>query len=196
MPTEENDHNIPPEARELFRNFEAEPPPEAWDAISARLAEEAKDSDSDQALGHLTGWLRPRKRLYPILVGFSLALIAFFIWIGVQPSSQINGQVSVDSQELQSGTAYLFKVQDDTSPFDSVRFVRQTPIDSTGHFLFSRLPSGSYLVRVYVGPESIHYPEYQHGYYGDQLDWNKAILIHTDQPQEIYYVKVPRLLRK
>lgn len=196
MPTEENDHKIPSEAGELFRNFEAEPPPQAWDVISARLAEEAKNSDSDQTLGHLTGWLRPRKRLYPILIGVSLALIAFFIWIGVQPSRQINGKVSVDYEELRSGTAYLFQVQDNASPYDSVKYVRQTTIDSNGHFVFSHLPSGSYLLRVYVGPESNHYPEYQHGYYGDQLDWNKATLIHTDQLQEMYYVKVPRLLRR
>ncbi len=196
MSMEENDHNIPPQVRELFHDFEAEPPPQSWDLIRARLTGEQSGTHSPLNWSHLVGWFQPMNRLYPVLTVAGLVLIALFIWLGSKPSNQIKGQAMADQAKLTRGTAYLFRTHDRVSPYDSVRFFGKKELDSTGHFAFHRIPSGSYLLRIHVHPDSPHYPKYKHGYYGEQLQWNQATLIHTDHPQENYPVRVPKLTSK
>lgn len=193
MTTEKNDHNTPPRVRELFRDFEAEPPLQFWNSISARLAGEQPETHSSWSWRHIVGWFQPMNHLYPILTGVGLVLIALFIWLVVKPSNDMKGQAFVGQDELTSGTAYLFRVHDKVIPYDSVGFAGKRELDSTGHFAFNGFPSGSYLLRVHIHPDSPYSPKYHHGYYKDQLFWNKATLIHTDHPQESYIVRVPKI---
>ena len=196
MATEENNHNLPPRIRKLFRDFEAEPPQEVWNAISTRLAGDHSGTRSRRNFGLLVEWLQPRYRLYPAFTVVGLALIALFIWIGVKPSHHIQGRAWVDQAELSRGTAFLFRVFDREKPFDSVRYHGKVELDSTGHFSFPRIPSGTYLLRVHVHPDSPYSHSYNHGYYRDQLHWNQATLIHTDHLQKSYPVRVPKLTSK
>ncbi|MFH1297033.1 MAG: hypothetical protein ABIJ04_07150 [Bacteroidota bacterium] len=193
MATEENDHNLAQRVRELFRDFEPEPPPRAWHAISTRLAGDHSGMRAQWNLNLLGGWLQPRYRLYPAITVVGLVLIALFIWMGVRPSHHIKGNAFADQEELSRGTAYLFRVDDREKPLDSVRFYGKRELDSTGHFSFRHVPSGAYLLRVHVHPDSPYSPAYHHGYYRDQLHWNQSTLIHTDHLQESYPVRVPKL---
>lgn len=196
MTTEKNSHNDPKPFGELFRSFEAEPPPDTWSSIRARMAGEQPETSPSMVWSQLIEWIQPANRLYPVLTGIGVIVIAVFIWLSVNPSNHIKGHAFAGEYELTRGTAYLFRVHDKEPPFDSVRFVKKTELDSTGLFAFGQLPSGSYLLRVHVHPDSPHFPRYLHGYYGDQLHWNKAKLIQTDQPMEFYHVRLPEMISK
>ncbi len=196
MTQEENDHKTPQHLRELFRDFEAEPPRQSWNMIRTRLAQDIQDDKAPSTLSHMLGWFRPVNRLYPALTIVGLILIALFIWLGINPSHHIKGNAFVGEDKLDRGTAYLFRVQDKITPFDSVRFWQQKELDSTGYFAFQKVPSGNYLLRIHVHPLSPYFFQYKHGYYRDQLHWNNATLIHTDHLQESYPVRVPKISLK
>jgi len=196
MTLEENDHKTPQHLRELFSDFEAEPPRQSWNMIRSRLDRDPLEDKVSQTLSHLLRWFRPANRLYPALTIIGLILITLFLWVGIRPSHHIQGQAFVDAEKLARGTAYLFRVHDNTTPFDSVGFWKRMELDSTGFFSFHKVPAGSYLLRIHVNPLSPHSPQYHHGYYGDQLHWNKSTLIHTDSLQELYSVRVPEITSK
>lgn len=195
MTTEKNNDNIP-RIRELFRDFEAEPPPQSWNAISTRLAGEIHGKTSHQWFGGLAGWFQPVNHLYPALAIVGIVLIALVIWIDMKPTSRIKGQALIDESELARGTAYLFRVRDRVIPYDSVSFFGKMELDTNGRFYFGHVPSGLYLLRIHVHPESQYSEQYNHGYYGDQLYWNNATLIQTGHPQESYVIRVPKVLSK
>ncbi|TSA28641.1 MAG: hypothetical protein D4R67_03490 [Bacteroidetes bacterium] len=196
MATEENNSDIPHNDWEQFRDFEAEPPPQVWQAIRARLGDGLPGLGWRFTPDHLAAWIRPRYRLYPALTALGLALIALFIWMSVWPAHQIRGTACVNQDALARGTAYLFRVHDRHVPFDSVLFYGKTELDSSGRFEFRNIPTGSYLLRIQVHPESPYYPAHHHAYYRDQLHWNRATLIRTDQLKDSYPVSVPEITEK
>ncbi|MBN1198804.1 MAG: hypothetical protein JXA23_05595 [Bacteroidales bacterium] len=190
---EENDHNALRHLKELFRDFETEPPLQNWDSIRARVQGEKPVTSSLRNRYHLVGWFQPASRLYPVVAFVGLFLIVLFVWLAVKPSHQIKGQAFVDQAELTKGTAYLFRVHDKQAPFDSVGFFRKMELDSKGHFLFNDIPAGSYLLRIFVHPDSPYFFHYLHGYYGDQVHWDHARLVSTDHPQNAYDVRIPKM---
>lgn len=190
---EENDHNALRHVKELFRDFETEPPPQTWTTIRSRLDGEKYGTSSPWKISDLFSWFQPVNRLYPALALAGLFLITLFIWMVVKPSHQIKGQAFADQTELTKGTAYLFRVHDKITPFDSVGFFKKMELDSEGHFVFDDIPAGSYMLRIHVHQDSPYIRHYLHGYYGDQLHWDSARIVSTDQPQDSYVVRVPKI---
>lgn len=196
MMTEKRDPDTFREGQELFRDFEPEPPPQAWNAIRARL-DEGSSGGERKFLAWLAGVGQVREfRLYPALTVISFALVALFIWIGIRPEHRIQGKAWVGQEILDRGTAFLFRVDDIHPPFDSVHFYRKTDIDSTGKFDFRSISSGSYLLRIHVHPGSAYSATYHHGYYGDLLSWDSAKLIHTRNRIDACDIRVPAITGK
>jgi len=193
MTTEKNIDNIP-RFRELFRDFEADPPPQSWDVIRSRLAGRTRDKKTPWLLNTMVEWFQPMNRLYPALTVLGVVLIALVIWLGIGPSNNIKGQALIDNTELARGTAFLFRVRDRAIPYDSVRFFGKLDLDSIGRFEFGRVPSGLYLLRIQVHPKSQFSKHYNHGYYGDQIHPDSATLVRTGNPVESYVVRVPKMV--
>lgn len=190
--SEENiDNRQRPHIRDLFQDFEADPPPQSWDLIRKRMEGSTWGSRETRSLTDLLAWFGPMNRLYPTLAVAGLALIALVVWVGVTPSHHIRGQ-AVDGQEnLVRGTAYLFRVHDLHRPLDSVSLYQQQELDSAGRFNFKTSKNGAYLLRIHLRPDSGKVGQIYHGYYDKQLHWNNATLIHTDSLKESYIVKMP-----
>lgn len=188
---EENDNRVSRQIREQFRGFEPEPPADSWEAIRRRLDGKRARAEVPRESWSLANWWQPR-RLYPALAVVGLFLITLFIWLAVNPSHQIKGQAFIDQAELTKGTAYLFRVRDQQAPYDSVGFLRKTELDSSGHFIFDDIPSGSYLLRIHAGHDELNAQHDLHGYYGDQLHWDSARLLSTDHPQDTYVIRIPK----
>lgn len=194
--TEKNDPDLSREGCELFRDFEPEPPPQAWNAIRARL-DDGSSGEGRRFFVWLAGFIPVGgPRLYPVLTAAGVVLVALFIWIGIRPDHNIRGRAWVDQDILDRGTAYLFLVHDRKAPFDSVGFYRKTGIDTTGLFHFDNVPAGSYLLRVHIHPRSAYSVTHNHGYYGDQLTWDSAKLIRVGEEPESCDIRVPAIKGK
>lgn len=194
--TEKNDPDLPQEGGGLFRNFEPEPPPGAWDAIRTRLDAEPPGVKRRSVFDRQGAWFPPRHRLYPALTVMGAALIVFFVWIGTRPGHRIHGTVLINQEELSRGTAFLFRVHDRLKPFDSVYFYRKMEIDSAGRFDFRNVKPGAYLLRIQVHSDSSSNPVYRHAYYGDQVHWHSSTLIHTGQAENTYVIRIPERTKK
>ncbi len=194
MSTETNDKRLNRYFQEAFRSFEPDPPHHAWHEIRERLDEERPGKEGLISWEHISAWFRPGYRLYPALTVVALLLVSVFIWLNIRHTNQIQGGARIEGEELCHGTAYLFHVHDKQKPLDSVVFYKKMQLDSTGRFAFTKVPSGTYLLRIHVHNEAPGFPEYKFGYYGDQLHWDHASLIHTEFPEEDYSINIPKLI--
>ncbi|NQV03321.1 MAG: hypothetical protein HQ542_11790 [Bacteroidia bacterium] len=193
MTTEENDNGFNRHFREAFRSYKADPPPEVWNSVREQLSERNAGQRNSINLESIVDWFRPGNRLYPALTVVVLLLITVFIWLSVRHTNQINGTARINGEALSRGTAYLFHVHDKHKPLDSVMFHQKMQLDTAGRFAFIKVPSGTYFLRIHVHHDAPGFPEYKFGYYGDQLHWNLASLIHTEFPKEDYSVNIPKL---
>ena len=194
MTTEETDNGFNRHFREVFRSYEADPPPTVWNSVKERLSERSDGRESWFKPESIVDWFRPGYRLYPALTVVAFLLISLFIWLSIRNTNQIHGSARVKGEELCHGTAYLFHVHDHQKPLDSVMFYKKMKLDSNGRYAFSKVPSGTYFLRIHVHDDAPMFPEYKFGYYGDQLYWNRASLIHTEFPEEEYSVNIQKLI--
>ena len=158
MTPEENDNGFNRHFREALHSYEADPPPEVWNSVMEQLSERSAGQNRSVKLESLVDWFRPGFRLYPALTVVVLLLISLFIWLSVRDSNQIHGIALIDGENLCHGTAYLFRVHDNQRPLDSVMFHEKMPLDSIGRFAFSKVPSGTYFLRIHVHHDSPKFP--------------------------------------
>ena len=189
---EENDNMIDKHFRKVFQSFEPEPPQEAWEAIRKQLPPESLEPGARFSCRSVFSWFAPGYRLYPAIIIIAFLLIGIFLLLYPKQPASLQGTALIEGEKLCRGTAYLFHVNDHNTPLDSVRFHSKNNLDSNGRFHFKDIPSGKYLLRIQVDPGSLYFPQYRHSYYGNQLHWDKACLIDTDNPEKEYTIHIPR----
>jgi len=85
----------------------------------------------------------------------------------------IGGHVFAGGYPINSGRAWLYKIEDEIIPYDMAYF------DTLGYYFFYQIPEGEYLVKASATLNSSYYNSYFPVYYGDQIVWNNAERINV-----------------
>jgi hypothetical protein len=144
---EENDP-ITDKFKSAFSDFEQEPPARAWENLHKSLHPGLLPGGFWSRIAAFS--LLPDKPLgfYFILGGVAFSLFLTVIYLGSGGSFAIRGHAYAGEARLCRGVAGLFQVNDKTMPWDSVEYYRSAVIDNSGHFQFSKVNSGHYLLRI------------------------------------------------
>jgi len=166
--------------RKEFLSFDPDPPEGAWENITSRIRQGSDNSLIEPSPFSKNIVLHRKRWLYPVLLAAGSLILFLSLWISFTGKHRIEGFALAGKEKLLHGTAYLFHVKDTHNPRDSVRMVSVKPIDSSGSFVFDALPEGTYFIRIQVHPGSPVLDHFQFGYSGNQLIWDKALLISVD----------------
>jgi hypothetical protein len=134
--------------KSTFSGFEKEPPAKVWENLHMHL----------HPLPHPLGfWAKILKfpkllHLHPVFYlsfsGVAIATSITVVWFFTLGRYEVRGHAYAGGARLSSGRAELFEVKDKAMPWDSVTHFRSAIIDHFGHFQFSRVGSGKYLMRI------------------------------------------------
>jgi hypothetical protein len=144
---EENDP-IENKFKSAFSDFENEPPARIWENLHTTLHPVLKSGGFWSRTAAF--FLLPGKpiALYLILGSAAFGFFILVISLGTANRGTIRGHAYAGEIRLCRGDASLFKVADKTMPWDSVTYHRSAIIDSYGHFQFSNIKAGNYLLRI------------------------------------------------
>jgi RNA polymerase sigma factor (sigma-70 family) len=134
--------------KSAFSGFEHEPPAESWDNLHAALHPLTQPAGFWSRITNISALLHLHPAFY---VAFSGAAFLTFLTVGyfvLTGHHTIRGHAYAGAVRLDGGSAGLFKVADKTLPWDSVSHYRSAIIDHSGHFQFSQVREGNYLLRV------------------------------------------------
>jgi len=134
--------------RSAFADREQEPPARVWENLDKALHAGPGPAGfwtriADYFLFH---GLHPV--FYITLGSVAIGLVAITVYLGPMRHYVIRGHAFAGEKRLCRGTAELFKVSDKTLPWDSVGHYSSAIIDNYGHFQFSRVRNGKYLLRT------------------------------------------------
>jgi hypothetical protein len=130
--------------RSSFSDFEKEPPSRVWKNVQRNLHQTGPWSRF-LAFLHLSA--RPLG-FYLAWGGVTAGVILTVFLIGTRKHGVVRGHAYAGEARLHNGIADLFCVSDNTLPWDSVAYSRSAMIDNYGHFQFSNIGSGNYLLRI------------------------------------------------
>ena len=85
----------------------------------------------------------------------------------------IGGHVFANNYPIDRGKAWLYKIEDEIIPVDTVLF------DTLGYYFFYQIPEGEYIVKTSPSNNSIYYNSFFPVYFGDQIVWNNAERINV-----------------
>jgi len=94
-------------------------------------------------------------------------------------NAQLEGQIFAGNNTADAGMVYLLSVTPN-SP-NSILPVASTAIQAGGHYQFSNIPYGQYLIQAHLDQASAYYFDYLPTYYGDVLYWSQANFIAIGQ---------------
>ncbi|MCX6306020.1 MAG: T9SS type A sorting domain-containing protein [Bacteroidetes bacterium] len=106
-----------------------------------------------------------------------------FITVSGSPYHHIYGQVFADGVPIPTGIVNLFSV-DTIPPYNP--YMDITAIDSNGMYNFDMIPDGDY----YVEAMPVNVPGYMPTFYGDELFWEDATIIHLGAPANPYDINL------
>ncbi len=86
------------------------------------------------------------------------------------------GRVWAGEQPIETGFAYAYKMQEDV-----VVDVFAEMVGEEGHYEFSGMPVGQYIIKAEPSPNSVYYGLYLPTYYGDALHWEDATIVNLSQ---------------
>ena len=137
-----------------FSEFEKAPPAGAWENLRMELHPVPVPAGFWSRIFSFSLLSAKPLTLYISLSG--IAILAFFsvIYFGSMSRHTIRGHAYAGSSRLERGTGVLFEVSDKVMPWDSVSYYRSAVVDERGHFQFSRVAEGKYLLRVEPEPGS------------------------------------------
>ncbi len=131
-----------------FSDFEKGPPDRVWEKLQAKLHPEPAPAGFWArliAFFHLPEW---PVGWYLVLAGTAVSLMLTMGYFGLSRHHMIRGHAYAGELRLCRGTAMLFEVADKTMAWDSVSYFRSAIIDDYGHFQFSHVRDGNYILRI------------------------------------------------
>ncbi len=100
------------------------------------------------------------------------------------------GTAVVGNSFLDSGTAHLYAVTNDTIGGGDIAEIAEASIDSAGMYFFNTIPDGNYLIMVQPDESSAYFETYLPTYYGNVIYWVDATLISLGQPANPYNINL------
>lgn len=134
--------------RETFADFEEEPPARVWDNLGNILHPVPGNPGFWSRIADtlLVNGLHPV--FYLTFSGVAICLVIALSWLGSGHHCVIRGHAYAGESRLTRGIAGLFQVADKVMPWDSVTQCRTELVDRHGHFQFSGIGKGLYILRV------------------------------------------------
>jgi len=162
--------------REAFKNFERTPSEDTWKGLRSVLHPEPRH------IGFWAGIIQmpQNSRFLRFTVGVAaIAIILFLIifWIAYGDHRAIRGHAYAGESRLSRGTAYLFKVEDRSIPYDSVRHYSSAIVNDNGSYKFINVKPGKYLLRVVPESTAFSNKNYKPSWYDQHEYTGEAHLI-------------------
>jgi hypothetical protein len=134
--------------RSSFSDYEKDPPVRAWENLVNGLHAEPVPGGFWSHLSLFSLFTKLPLGFYLTLSGITAGLFMTVFYFGFKDHHSLRGHAYVENARLQGGSAELFHVADKAMPWDSATHYRSAIIDKSGHFQFSRVEDGNYLLRV------------------------------------------------
>ncbi len=164
-----------------FSDFEQEPPERVWENVHRNL-HKAGPWSRFSAFLHLT--TRPLG-FYLAWGGFAAGMILTIVLIGTRSHGVVRGHAYSGDTRLHNGIADLFLVSDKALPWDSVAHARSAMVDNFGHFQFSNIGSGNYLLRITPDKTSGESDKYLPSWYEQDEKSDSCQLIRINEKDVI-----------
>ncbi len=139
---------------ESFRNFSKEPPAHVWEGIRSRLHPEQKPLNFLDHLVQFPGSFPRTFRIGFATVAASLLILLAVLYFDDSERHIVSGHAYAGDARLCRGTAFLFRINDKTKPFDSLEHFRSAVVNDQGFFRFQDISEGKFLLRVSPDGES------------------------------------------
>ena len=144
---EEKDH-LENKFKSSFIDFDIEPPDRVWENLSRELHPEPNSETIWSRIAAFSIFRERRLGFYLALGAAAIIIFLTIVYIGSTDYHAIRGHAYTGEVRLCRGTAVLFKVADQVMPWDSVSRYRSAMIDDNGHYQFSHVEAGKYLLRI------------------------------------------------
>jgi hypothetical protein len=138
----------------LLSEFEQDPPERVWEHLRERL-HPGQGGGSFWTRLPFIRFLRSKPLGFHLtLGGIALGLALTLIYLDARSHYSIRGHAYAGHARLKEGSAMLFLTNDKSMPWDSLSHACSAVVDRSGHFRFSRIRPGRYLLRVSPGQGS------------------------------------------
>jgi hypothetical protein len=131
-----------------FSDYEKEPPAKVWENLSRELHPEPTPGNFWTHISPFTLLTQKPLGFYLTLGGIALSLFITTVYFGIRGRHTIRGHAYAGEVRLRHGSAELFQVTDNVMPWDSATHYRSAIIDNYGHFQFTKVRAGKYLLRI------------------------------------------------
>ncbi|MEI7982941.1 MAG: hypothetical protein WCI71_14920 [Bacteroidota bacterium] len=178
----EKPDNIEEKFRESFSGFIASPPDRVWEELRNNL------HPVTRAEGFWTRFIdftKPSPVLVRTYTGIAMASVILFlaiVYFVVHDHHSIRGHAYAGETRLCGGSAILYKVEDKIKPLDSIDHYSTVDIDNNGYFLFQRVETGRYLLRISPPVSSETTEKFQPSWFDQHInpDESDMIVIASD----------------
>ncbi len=100
------------------------------------------------------------------------------------------GQIFIGNNVLDSGTASLYSIDNDTVTGQDFVLYAVIEVDSAGSYYFENVPAGNYLIKAEANQSSMYFNETYPTYYGDAIYWIDATIINLGEPTNPYTINL------
>jgi hypothetical protein len=183
--------------RSAFADFEKEPPAGAWESLRAELHPVPLPVPAGLWQKFLTvSWLADRSFTFYLSLSLTAVLLSFSVfYFGSFNRREIRGHAYAGTARLQGGTAVLFEVSEKSMPWDSATYYRSAVIDRLGHFRFSRVAAGNYLLRITPERKPEGGQDYMATWYDQRESSDSCRLIRIGKSDETVEVRLKKATR-
>jgi len=131
-----------------FSGFEQEPPPGVWEKLRGQLHPELQRQSFWSRIPFIRFFRNRPPGFHIAIGGITLGLTLGLIYLNSGDHHAIRGHAYAGQVRLKQGSSVLFRLEDQTLPWDSVNPFRTERMDEKGHFRFSRLRPGRYVLLI------------------------------------------------
>ena len=131
-----------------FAGYEKEPPARVWENLSRELHPEVKVAGFWTRIFTFSLLAPKTLGFYLTLGGIAVSMFFTVVYFGSGEHRTIRGHAYAGRVRLHHGSAELFQVADKAMPWDSATLYRSAIIDNYGHFQFSRIKTGKFILLI------------------------------------------------
>ena len=167
--------------RSAMRGMQKTPPASAWKFLAGHLHPVVKPPVAAWFHNLFSLFTGKTVHLYITLALAGSALTGALLWFGAGSRQELRGHAYAGLGRLTSGRAELFLLNDRILPWDSLEHSRSAYIDRTGHFQFTRLKPGNYLLRVAPEPGTGEADRFVPTWYDGSASSDSCRIIRIDE---------------
>ncbi|MCX6268173.1 MAG: hypothetical protein NTW16_12570 [Bacteroidetes bacterium] len=175
-----------------FSDFEKEPPVRVWENLQKELHLVPKPAGFWAHFSAFSFFTKVPVGFYLSLGVIVVSIFSTVVYKEINRRHTIRGHAYAGEIRLRNGSAELYQVTDKTLPWDSVTHYHTSVIDNYGHFQFSKVGEGKYLLHIVPDGKS----QMSTGYISSWFDrcensdsCNVIIINRADKNLEVHLVK-------